>query len=464
MSTALTKLLQRFGYEDKKVFDYINNQIIPPELSMLSQRTKRIFVKLTFETRQKLDIGYQELLKGLDKKLNKKISYEDFYNNTITIKKEKRKLFKFLLNNRIFNQREVENISAWSLPKKELWACLSVNYSDFLLCSTENDGWTSCLDLINGDYAVTLLGSFFDPSRAIFFITDKVEKECYGFKSYNMYLRAWIYICNKELRFPVIYPGKYSFTIPKEIFGTKIEPLKRHDVTKYPINIFLNRNGIMFQPYLDRAVLTKRKDGMHICFNDSSGSYFIYKNKYGTISKSSMDSFFMYIREFKYIKSSDDLFLSHCDGCGKHHILVETLGKTNYCPSCRSKTMFKCAHCGREHIGTQIEMTTDGKLICRSCIKKLGYSKCSQCKQYFLGEGKTCNFCDYLHESDRCSQCKRKIYSNDIFGTIFYDKKKKNCYKITEHRLLCYNCKTSFFNEHYEYDYDLDCYTTKEVA
>jgi hypothetical protein len=99
------------------------------------------------------------------------------------------------------------------LKTTELKVCFSLNYADWLLCSTKNS-WTSCLGLDNTlGYWAGLASLICDKNRIMIFITDGKEKEFMGVKSYNMIRRCWAFVlqdnakdtyllCNK------VYPNK----------------------------------------------------------------------------------------------------------------------------------------------------------------------------------------------------------------------------------------------------------------
>jgi hypothetical protein len=96
----------------------------------------------------------------------------------------------------------------------ELKVCFSLNYADWLLCSTKNS-WSSCLSLENTlGYWAGLASLICDQNRIMIFITDGKEKEFMGVKSYNMIRRCWAFLLQDEEK-------KYNYLLCNKMYPNK---------------------------------------------------------------------------------------------------------------------------------------------------------------------------------------------------------------------------------------------------
>lgn len=122
-------------------------------------------------------------------------------------------------------ERTYARITANKMPNKKLGIVFSLNFADWLLCSTSED-WSSCLDLRqNSFYWTGLPGLITDKNRGVVYITDFTEKEFYGIKTYKMLSRSWILLLKTGkgkksktiIEFVKAYPGNLDlYTLTKK--------------------------------------------------------------------------------------------------------------------------------------------------------------------------------------------------------------------------------------------------------
>jgi hypothetical protein len=136
-------------------------------------------------------------------------------------KLDKQKLIKIFENLPVVNKFNLainECYISKRINVKDIKFCISLNYADFLLASTNNP-FTSCLDLKHRGYWSGLPSLIADDNRAICFITDMQEKTFRGIKSLNMIERCWIFtMINTESKNVYIMPNKmYPLKMLKDI-------------------------------------------------------------------------------------------------------------------------------------------------------------------------------------------------------------------------------------------------------
>ncbi|MDR0676557.1 MAG: hypothetical protein LBF97_05925 [Elusimicrobiota bacterium] len=206
------------------------------------------------------------------------------------------KITEFLNSNYLGNRLKISDLKV----------CLSLNYSDWLLCSTKNS-WTSCLSLENSlGYWAGLASLVCDKNRIMIFLTDGKEKEFMGIKSYNMIRRAWalllqnnnketFILCNK------IYPNKDKcFDLEKlNIFPEGIKYIYSRDCINQelfskhylPIIWHKGRKGVNFTSGIYEDSLTKEftNNKEFMCYSTRSDEYGI--NPYTLVSEKDIYGF-----------------------------------------------------------------------------------------------------------------------------------------------------------------------------
>lgn len=401
------ELSEKLGYDYNTLSDYIVNWRPVKELEWVAKEKEGRFIrKLSDEEREYFDLGWYELKKA---KPGLEITYQDFVNNKIMVNNQPRKLFKYL------NDKELsELVGKYKLPKKDLYVVISVNFEDFLLCSTGNP-WTACTDLRTGDFRYTSLSNIFMDGRFICYISDLAEKEFEGAKSYNMFFRCFGFI-NEDGKMcaNIWYPIKEYMNI--DSLGIISVNKAENKKSKYSIHKMFNKFDSFIYPYLD------------YCTVEENGK-FKFADEYLR---------FHPIAEFRngkqvllseYTKFEGKLGLenalwSWCDRCGSK-IGVRTYGELNLCEDCAQKESVKCSNCGTYIYQNLAFFTEDNKWICGNCIPAV----------YKRNDVKTCK-CGTLikmKNKDQCKYCRSdKI---DAFKNIefSYLNKEYNKYDYFKH-------------------------------
>jgi hypothetical protein len=466
MYSSLKEIYSRYGFNNK-VLEYIDNQTIPSELSICNTEDKRYIVPIT--NKELFDNGWLRFKSLFEEKpFFKDITYESFKENKIMINNKPRKLFSFLLKEHTITQKEVEKISAWTLPNKDLYFVISKNYNDFIMCSTKNSSWSSCCDITKGDYAISVLGSIFDPSRAIFYISDLAEKEYLGIRSFNMYFRTWIFInSNGSINCSLLYPSKCdNLFIPKEIFGLEIKDIDRKFLSKYPINIFFNKHNISFVPYLDDLNIVKKGKQIYLRY-DPEPNIWVLEKTLTSVKRIQFDDVILKKNYLTNSSISDDLFFQKCDFCGCKNNHIHTFNGKNYCHNCYDNTLFTCENCNSKVRGDKIGKTIDDKILCNKCLKEYSYKKCISCGDYFCGTEKKCYYClDMVSKKCIAPNCKalNDVVGNiiDLHGMLYVEN--NNFYKIEKHAMVCFKHEDTFLEEELQLVFDPDtCYYTRKI-
>lgn len=407
------KVIKAFGYDYKTFEDYINNFKPVDELKWIyDSENHRVITELKEEQKEQFDYGYY-ILREVKPDLN--ISYKDFAENKITIGKQKRKLFKY-----INDQKLSEEVGKYKLPNKKLYLVYSLNPEDFLMMATCNP-WTACTNLNGGDFRYTVISNLFMKGRFMTYITDLEETEYLGLKSLKKFFRAMGFINRKgELITNIWYPIKEYLKLND---GKSLSVTETEDkISKYSFDKVYNNFGFFVYPYLDYSTINEKEE---IKFENKYyryDPYILFKNgnKVG------------YTEVIKY--SPDELNLENdlwkfCDCCGSKKDIT-TLGDKNYCSGCLEKELRKCDYCGNEFSLKDLKFTEDNKFICPTCVetKYNNSDRICSCGTLIRKEGENqCRFC----RSGRVDSFKNVDFA------YFY---KNNLY--------------TYFKHHYIKDYD----------
>lgn len=386
------EIADEFGYDLDVLENYIKNFQPVPELEWLKQYPDcRFITELSDENKQVFDYGWKMLM---DEAPDLEITYQDYAENKIVIGGQKRKLFKYLNN-----QSLAQEIGKYKLPNKKLYLVISINFEDFLMATTGNS-WTACTDLRGGDYKFTNIGNIFTNGRFIVYITDKVETEFKGLKSYNKIFRAYGFINDKsEMITNIFYPIKEYLNIDGP--NGKIKSVENEMFSKYSFNKIYNKYGYFFYPYLDYSTLENEKfkiENQYIRFKplvDIGGKI----KKY--------DELFSFSQSQKGEKFVNCLW-STCDICGSVNGEIETIGDKNYCQDCLPNAKQVCAVCSQEKHCTFSE---DNSFICDDCIEtKYGRKDVSKC---------SCGTLIRKLKEEKCRWCRSD--KEDCFKNIKFD-------------------------------------------
>ena len=417
----ITKELTDFlGYNFTDVENYINNYSPVEELKFLnSYKDRRLFIELTNKDLENIDEGYRIL-----KNKNIDVSYDDYRENKITIEGQKRKLFKYLLANKLCSQRIAEDIGAYKLPNKKLYLVISTNFDDFLMASTKNQ-WTSCINLNGGEYNFTVAGNIFLDGRFIIYITNLEKKEYKGLESYNMICRSFGFIDTEgNLRSILYYPYKTQFDLTLNDMTIKAPA---GDVeSKYSLKLKIpTKSDVYLSPYLDAC---KLKDGkLYFCNFASVLEAFLPTVYYSANDFVSYDSYMLGLPEIEFLPDDaeapyEEYIKKHCDICESTKGKIVTYRGKNYCPSCFASHKEVCDICYKE---APCIHTEDNQWLCEECARDLPRcEKCGDVKR--TNSYKNCRFCRSKERKD--------IYRNPSFEYIKYISPNKiNFYNLETH-------------------------------
>lgn len=420
------KIVKAFGYNYDVLDNYIKDFKPVPELEwVFNSKNHRVIRELKDEEKERFDYGFY-ILQEMKPDLN--ISYNDFSENKITIGKQRRKLFKY-----INNQKLSEEIGKYKLPNKKLYLIYSTNFEDFLLSATKNP-WTNCNNLENGDFRYTSLGNIFMNGRFIVYITDLEEKEYLGLKSYKMFFRAYGFINQKsEMVTNIWYPIKKYFKADEKSVSVQDTENK---ISKYGFNKIYNNFGIFVYPYLDYSVIYSEDDNESIVFQDEYYRFDAEVN-FKDYGRKSYPEYIKFSQN--EINFEKDLW-KFCDNCGSKKEVFTRAFDLNLCPDCYEKYKKHCNYCGKDFLLKDLKFTEDNKWICSDCQKtEYKYSPVATCSCGTLikkkGE-KECRFCrspnfdaynsnlyTYLNKNGNLYSYKRHFYMGvkDIPPYIKFD-------------------------------------------
>lgn len=425
----ILELLPSYGYDGNNLVtarERVIEQFIDGSYKALVNEDGRFIKKIEQVDRELLDNGWKLFCHCFNDFVNRnEIKYENFISNSFNVGNQKKKLFKSC---RDFYGKdisdEIEKISALSLPKKEeLYIVLSVNYNDFILCSTGNP-WTSCLDLECGQYSSSLSGFLFDKNRAMIYITDKTKKTFNGIESYVMFSRMWCLLDKSNtININISYPTRENMSEKhlSQITGLTLKNIDNGFISKYEIDELENKNNIFVFGYQDFTRFKSTND-LHLVFSEDTGCYSIIKNFDGKKEIVNFDD----VYQIKGCgKPLNELLLTECSICGNKTSRVSFVNGDGICKSCFDKASLICCECG--HPYKRKFITTENEIICTKCKNKNGYIKCKKCHKYFESYGDDiCEEC-YSKIDSKCDICHNIIPEYkliDLSKTMFMTNKK----------------------------------------
>lgn len=407
------KICAYFGYDNNVVNDFLRvREEEEPELKFINDcENHRYIHKMTDEDKEKFDLGYKVLR---EKRKDLDIDYSSYSRNKITVDGQERKLFRYLKDSALS-----EEVGKYKLPNRDLYFVLSTNPDDFVLCSTNNKSWTSCTDLLNGDFKYTAMGNIFTGGRFIMYITDLTEKEFLDAKSYDMIFRAFGFIGNDDKLYSNIwYPMRANMDI--DIGDIHINHVKGQVRSKYLITKIFNKFGSFTSPYMDFGQVFNDNDyDISLDFLVDENYHHFYPKTYFANNKEMKTSAY-YWYDGCNINTS---IKRRCDKCGTNIGYIETHGKLNYCEECMKEVTEVCCVCGkRKH---NCHYTEDNKWMCDDCVKENNIRLCSNCGTTIRMKNK--NECKY------CRSTKIDPFKNIQYE--YFDKKAGNVRDYFRH---CY--------------------------
>lgn len=401
-------------FEYSECLNYLIKKDFADELLFIAkEKEQRVFIELTNDDLEKIDHGFILFKKYFDIE----ISYKDFRENKITIGKQSFKLFKYLFQDKKYLKKYgkeklkqiSEEIGTYKFPDEDLYFCLSLNYNDFLLASTLNN-WTSCINLVDGDYKRTVFGTLFNKGMFVVFITDLKQKEYKELKSYRMLSRSFGFVgTDGKLYTTLYYPTRTNFVFSKS--GITLNAPETEVRSKYYFDIVPNDKGAFVFPYIDKGKIIKV--GSSYGFATGCG-YDRYE------AKVIVDGEILFFDDYFYFGSEQNRVKKHCDVCFSEYGIIKTINNINYCKSCLPTHKETCVRCGQLK---SCKIDTNNQYVCDDCLTEED-NICPVCGTVFLKTRMhTCKFC-------------RSKYL-DAFGRyLIYDKKRKNTYTYSKHLLL----------------------------
>jgi hypothetical protein len=140
-----------------------------------------------------------------------------------------------------------------------------------------------------------------------------------------MLVRCFVYVISSgELRMMRVYPGENIDRIPGALLGVGAEKFSVGEVSKYPMDIFMSKEGISYIPFLDKSTVVRKRDGYHVEFTgEKSEIPLFYRNKWGT-TKVTESRFILSTGHGLNDKSTPRQYFSHfCEKCGARNSTVE---------------------------------------------------------------------------------------------------------------------------------------------
>lgn len=294
----LYELIDKHFCYDKKSLDYIKKEIYNPtiddtykNLGLDQFGRKRIPLESRYflEEHDKSWTEFKRTFADFYRRFE--ITYENYCENKVTVNKNNFKIYKGLINyfNKFPEKKEavlrISDSIRWIMndyglcfddailsylndlnksrkSKKETFAVLSLNFTDWFLCSTGNT-WSSCLSLNGNDYMYWQgIPTFFaDKNRALLYITDGEETEFAGLYKEKFISRTFLMLDeNNYINTVNFYPGEeYCHINWNNVFDTKgkfthldkYSYRGKHSLEFNLINSFSKNSKYLLFPYTD---------------------------------------------------------------------------------------------------------------------------------------------------------------------------------------------------------------------
>lgn len=320
---------------------------------------------------------------------NSKVTYDNFNSGFIDGVKLSNKIIEHY-SSRMTHEYLMQTILQMNekkLPKnKDLYLVLSLNFTDWFLCSTA-EKWHSCLDL-NSTYQSAfwagLPGLITDKNRALVFLTDGEKKGYKGIITDRIISRTWV-LLNEEDKLTYIkeYPFELlSDELISQTFGIETKKIDGDFISKYPLDFLYSKLGYSIFPYLDKSKL-KTISGNHFIKGslDSRGGLYGYQ-KDGTPYDGSPynceKGLNELIQEGKEIADYIGEQYS-CEECGIGLTEDEVFygaDDTTYCETCFYEHHDYCSECGKIiYYEVKITYPADELQTCAECFPKKNQHK-----------------------------------------------------------------------------------------
>jgi hypothetical protein len=366
------------------------------------------------------------------------VKYSDFLENKIEKNKNEYKIFKFvkeyylqnaanlkkfyddylhqeftdfnIIKNSTFSyciDKTLEYVSMTKLPREinKAEIVISLNFTDWLLCSTEN-GWSSCLSLESGNceaFWAGLPGTIVDKNRAMLYMTTGEKKNYRGIEVDKVFLRTWLLLDNHdELKTIRYYPRQLiSEKIISKASGFDLYQVSPnyHSKHKFPIIFFNNEKSSYI--YQDGTHLKREEDFVSI--HGSRGGFGYFQGKGSELINEPI---------FRVEGGLSAIV------CSK-----STLSQYEICDD------YSCEMCG-EGMSEEDVFHVEGSYLCQHCYEE-HYISCYNCggtvhRDYvfyddYNGYCESC-FCDIYYICDDCGKTVEHEEATEIDGSHFCKK------------------------------------------
>lgn len=175
-----------------------------------------------------------------------------------------------------------EMFGTMKLPDRNLEVVVSRNYTDWFLCSTENN-WTSCLNL-KSNYAAALWsglpGTIVDPNRILIYITDGTKKEYRGITADKMLQRTWALQTEFDSFSVLRWYDSKKITNKKlqEIIGLDIAPKNNYWEAKESYTPLYFNSSKSCMIYFDNSIATMNSNGEISTIYSENGENCVFEN------------------------------------------------------------------------------------------------------------------------------------------------------------------------------------------
>jgi hypothetical protein len=361
--------------------------------------------------------------------------YRNYKSNSIVVGKQKRKLFKFLLDNQLISKEIMVKLSQTKVGT-DVYLCISRNPIDYLFCST-GQSFQSCQDT---RYALNGLGSLIlDPNRVIIFVTQEKAvpytlKEQFHYFRYIQ--RSWALIMDNDTVVAIRnYPTK------KVQFDTLLKTLgfKATDIKNKRPDTRLSKFSFDMPRYFTNTPSFIYLDYIGLSLNKGTISEVVYDRDYGSTGNVSpnlagLDFFTMDTKDINIIKYQQMVSAAAgyvCSNCGKLAAIAqgaELFEKRNrkgnrvyICKSCfKADNAAVCGICGYYYPRDQIKyyekvITQHGDTgieVCETCAAT--FVTCGKCERVFSESVKVsivsgmCAVCEFNESISELPQRKQK--------------------------------------------------------
>jgi hypothetical protein len=486
----ISKLVQNHFGLDKESYFYFNKELFDPTIDdtykaiLGNSEDLRIRWNIPEETCSNLDEGWKQFKCAFKHFVeHNKVAYNCFRNNKIKIGKNEMKLKKALVKFYTENKylvasdcfgidcagnesvpdleiekaimKELERVGTKKMPVKEnLQIVLSLNFADWFLCSTAEEGWDSCLSLDKSTYCywAGLPGLIGDKNRAMLYVTDGKKKTFEGITTDRFISRTWIVLDKNDcLRIVNFYPNEFlTKDLIAEITGLNITHIMSPSFTsKNAINPLWYTNGYSVFIYQDFHCIDCE------WFLQKSGSGFQSFDKNNNFVENDL---FYYEKGLKGLISSNTKITDwesgniYCEVCedSLHGEYIYRYDGHIYCEYHYNEYVGYCDDCNDNYWREDTyHINSAEREVCESCLSN--YPECSECGKRFhidklhsIGNELYCENC--ASKFEECNECGGVFESDELYshGNELYC---ESCAKKIEDTTICDTCKEIKDNE-----------------